>query len=176
MVITAAPRLNLFLALAVGCVLLLSLAWIWLGLVYIELLLRAVSSLVPDSVVLEQHGHEIRFMAQSETGATVQAGMHGMMMSYGLIVATSVLIAVPGIGLRTRALLLLATILTAFAAHVVGLHLLIQRMDSIAQFAARPKEFATLAGILTYVWLFVPSLVWLPLLLRQWQPWRTVRQ
>ena len=168
----ATPRLQLFLALATGCVLLLSLAWIWLGVAYVGLLLRVVSPLLPASVDLQQHGHEIQFLAQGATGGSVRAGMHGMMMSYGLILATSVLLTMPSLSLRVRLPLIALAILTAFAAHLVGLYMLAQRMDSILHHFADTREFTSLAGTLTYLWLFIPSLVWLPLLLWQWWPRR----
>ena len=165
----AAPRLQLFLALATGCVLLLSLAWIWLGVAYVGLLLRLVAPLLPAAVELQQHGQEIQFLAQGATGGSVRAGMHGMMMSYGLILATSVLLTMPSLNLRVRLSLIALAILTAFAAHLVGIYLLAQRIDSIFHRVAATGEFSSLAGTLTYLWLFIPSLVWLPLLL--WQLW-----
>ncbi len=167
--IAEAPRFKLFLLLSAGCVLLLSLAWIWLGVGYVDLLLRTVSPLAPATVLLEQQDHEVLFVARSATGSTVQAGMHGMTMAYGLILATAVLVAMPGLALRARLILLGVAGLTAFVAHVVGLYMLAQRLDSIVSYAAVPKEFAALAGTLTYVWLFVPSLVWAPALMWRWR-------
>ena len=178
MAITAAFRLKSFLALAVGGVVLLSLAWSWLGQAYVSLLLQTVSPLLPTSVDLEQHGHEIQFfarLAQSEARAPVQAGIHGMMMSYGLILATAVLLAMPGLSLRVRLPLILLAVLTAFLAHAVGLYMLVQRLDSVAHHLSTPKDFTSLAGTLTYAWLFIPSLAWLPLLLSQWWPLRGAR-
>ena len=168
----AGTNFKAFLAITVACAILLSLAWIWLGVGYNALLLRALSVFTSEGVTLEQHGHDIQLtvpLAHSETSEAVSV-IHSMAMNYGLIVAASVLLAVPRIGLRARLLLVLVAVLIAFAAHQVGLYMLVQRLESVAQDATQPVD--TLPRTLTFAWLFIPSLLWLPVLLRQWNPLR----
>ena len=166
------PRASfkIFLAIAIGCIILLSLAWIWVGVGYNALLLKALSPFMAAGVTLEQHGHDIQVivpLAQSET-QTAMTVIHSMAMNYGLIVAASVLLAVPGVTLRARLVLVLVTLVIAFVAHGAGLYLLINRLEGIAPGPA-PTQ-GTILRALTFAWLFIPSLVWLPVLLKQWNP------
>ena len=182
----AAPRLQLFLALATESVLFLSLAWIWLGEAYTGLLLRLLSPLTPVSVDLQQHGHEILFLAQSATGGTVRVGIHGMMIGSGLILTVSVLLAVPSLSPKVRLPLIALAIFTAVVAHLAGLYMLGQHIDSTFRHFAATRELVepqfsefvnrkltetpSLTRILSYLWLFIPSLIWLPPLLWHWWP------
>ena len=164
-----------FIAIALACVILLSLAWVWLGKGYNSLVVEAVSPLVSSDVTLEQRGHDIEIsappQAESESGTATAWDIHSMAMSYGLIVAASVFLALPGLRLRARLLLLLMAVLVGFVAHTVGLYVLVQNMESVARDAE--QTLGTLPRTLMFAWLFVPSLVWLPALLRQWNPLRS---
>lgn len=163
---------KLFLVIAIGCIVLLSLAWIWVGLGYNALLLKALSPFMAAGVTLEQHGHDIQVsvpLAQGETLAATSV-IHSMAMNYGLIVAASVLVAVPGVTLRARLVLVLVTLAIAFVSHGAGLYLLVDRLKLIEPDSAATQ--GTLPRALTFAWLFIPSLVWLPVLLKQWNPLR----
>ena len=124
-----------FLAVAVGCIALLSVAWIWLGVGYNSLVIGVLSPVAPDTVILEQDGHDIQVIVPGEEGDSEDSSstaVHSMAMTYGLIVAVSVLLAVPRLRLRARITLLLATVLVAFLSHEVGLYILVQRLESVA--------------------------------------------
>ena len=163
------PSFKTFLAITFGGAILLSLAWIWLGKGYNTLLLEALSPFTSNGISLAQQGHDIQLsvpgLAQSESEA-VGWDIHSMAMSYGLIVAASVLLAVPRIRLRDRLFLVIGAVVIAFIAHVVGLYLLVESLESAARDAT--KSVGTLPRTLLFAWLFIPSLVWLPALLRQW--------
>ena len=165
------PSFKTFLAMALVCVIVISLVWIWLGKGYNSLLVETVSPLVSAGITLEQDGHDILISApppsQTESEATWW-DIHSMAMSYGLIVAASVLLALPGMRIRARLLLLLAALLIAFVAHTVGLYVLVNSLESVARDADR--SLGSLPRTLIFVWLFVPSLVWLPALLHRWNP------
>ncbi len=160
-----------FLAVAVGCIALLSVAWIWLGVGYNSLVIGVLSPVAPDTVILEQDGHDIQVIVPGEEGDSEDSSstaVHSMAMTYGLIVAVSVLLAVPRLRLRARITLLLATVLVAFLSHEVGLYILVQRLESVALDATRSA--GSLPRALVFAWLFIPSLIWAPVLLRQWNP------
>jgi len=193
-----APRFQLFFVRAIGCVILFSVAWIWLGEEYTKLLLLLESPFLPTSIDLQQNGHDIQFLVQGAKEVSVDGRvqgdsyywswplLNGMMMTYGLILSVSVMLAVSSLSLRIRLSLIVLAIFIAFAAHLIGLSIVAHLMDSISHRLAISSELAepqfsefiaiTLAEIhslgrtLSYLWLFIPSLVWLPLLLWLWCP------
>ena len=84
-----------FIAITVGFILILSLAWIWMGAWYNALLIQAIQLWIPASVILGQQGHNIVLSVSVDQGerlATVGVE-YNIAMAYGLIVATSVLLA-----------------------------------------------------------------------------------
>ena len=169
----AGPSFKSFLAVALVCSILLSLAWIWLGKGYNTLLLEMLSPFTSDGVSLARQGHDIQLSVASPAGSEpgpVGWDIHSMAMIYGLIVAASVLLAVPRIGLRDRLILVAGAALIAFISHIVGLYLLVESLESVARDAT--QSAGTLPRTLFFAWLFIPSLVWLPALLRQWNPLR----
>ena len=98
-------NLKRFVALAIAGVLLMSLLWLGVGIAYNAALLPVVAPLLPGSAVVELQGHDILFTVanvQQALGSSelvlhkVAMSFHSMAMSYGLIVAAAVLIALPG--------------------------------------------------------------------------------
>lgn len=173
----AAANFKAFLGIAVGYILLLSLGWLWVGLAYNALLVRTLTLLIPATVTLEQHGHNIELavpLPQNQSAAT--AVTFNMAISGGLIVATAILLAVPRIKWRERLLLVFAGVLIAFVSHVIGFYILVQRLQFISRPATTMGEIIPLALSLgehiTLVWPVAPSLLWLVVLLRQWRPLR----
>lgn len=163
----ARANLIAFLAIAVESVMVLSLAWIWLGPRYNGLLLQILSHLVPENVILEGRGHRIWIavpMAQAPAQA-IQVS-YNMAMSQGLIVAIAVLLAMPGIKLPARLSLVAGAALLMFGAHLVGLYWVAQRLASAPAEggSSLPLAFTAYLGP---VWLVVPSLLWVAVLL--WQ-------
>jgi hypothetical protein len=173
----AAANFKAFLGIAVGSLLLLSLGWLWVGIAYNALLVRAVTLLIPVTVTLEQHGLNIELavpLPQNSSAATTVT--FNMALSAGLIVATAILLAVPGIKSRERLLLVFAGVLIAFVSHVVGFYILVQRLQFISRHDTTLGELIPLAlsvgEHITLVWPVAPSLLWLVVLLRQWSPLR----
>jgi hypothetical protein len=195
------PRLQLFFFRAIGCVLLFSVAWLWFGEEYTKLLLFLTSPFLPTSVDLQQHGQDIQFLVQGTKDGIMDSGingegyywswplLNGMMMTYGLILSISVMLAVPSLTFRARYPLISLVVFTAFAAHLIGLCIVAHQIDSISHSLIARSELAepnssefittALTGIhslgrtLGYLWLFIPSLVWLPLLIWLWRPLRS---
>ena len=97
-----------------------------------------------------------------------------MGMSYGLIVAVSVLLATPRITFRGRLFLASVAVLVSFLSHLAGLYLFLQRLESAAANAAHLAQVVPqvlpLLRDLPLAWLTIPSLIWLPVLLRSWRP------
>ncbi len=169
------PQANLggFLAKAAAGILLLSLTWGLLGVGYNTVVLETLSVVLPSEVSAERAGWGIDMAASPAQGApdaSVSVGANAGMV-YGLIIALAVLIAAPRIKLRSRLLLLLAALSVAFFAHLASFYVLGLRLDSVADTVRSGSDSEVLSGTfraLTLVWLMVPSLVWLPVLLRSW--------
>jgi hypothetical protein len=173
----AATDLKAFLGIAVGSLLLLSLGWLWVGIAYNALLVRTVTLLIPATVTLEQHGHNIKLavpLSQNSSAATEV--IYNMAISAGLIVAISILLAVPRIKPRERLLLVFSGVLITFVSHVAGFYVLVQRLQFMSRHPTTPGALIpmvlSLGEQMTLVWPVAPSLLWLVVLLRQGSPLR----
>lgn len=157
-----------FFAIAVGCIVFLSLSWILVGEWYYFALVGALSLFVDANVTMgvSSSGLSVTVTPAQNVAAEPVALLFNIGMAHGLILAISILMAIPGIKYQNRIVFALWALLIAFIAHVVGLYIVIESLEST------PSESASglrVARALELAWLVIPSMLWLPVLLRQWQ-------
>ena len=160
-----------FILVALASVIVLSIAWSWIGKGYIALMIDAVSPLVGANVTVDRQGHEILVFVRSQSEPTVSLGVtiNGKQLTYGLIPGVALLLAIPGIAPRTRVLLLIVTVLVGFVATSAGLHLLIQRQVSLVQERGAPDDLMSFSRTVSFLMPQVPSVVWVPVVYMSWR-------
>ena len=186
--------LRRFVAITLIYVIVLAIAWNWIGKGYVSVLAHTLSSVSPSGVTVQHRGHVIDVTVErtmptksrpnqdedmvgvKNVGTQVSSGepgahtdLNGMAISYGLIPALALLLAVPSITLKARLLCILGAILVGFIAHLAGPYLLVQRLVSVVQDGGSAADAYQIANMMSFFLLFAPSLVWVPVIFVFWR-------
>ncbi|MBI4284084.1 MAG: hypothetical protein HY663_06410 [Chloroflexi bacterium] len=124
-----------------------------------------------DDIAIKNSGMDlvvtVNMAAGNTAGAAWRMQLNGTSMGYGLLVAIAVPAAAPKLRLGVRVMWIVTATLVAFSVHAVGLWILAQQTYALAQGHGSKEALANLGITLSYAFLFIPSLVWFPILLRQ---------
>ena len=164
-----------FLVVAGVCILVLSVVWVWLGPWYNWLLLHALSPFLPANAMVAQDGHLMAIDVHRLGWTPQSVVINGMGAAYGVIVAASLLVASPGLRVLPRVGLIAVAILVGSIVQLVGMYMLVQRMDGVLHGIGDTQDVVRVGTLFAYLRLFIPSVVWLGALATLWKPSRIQR-
>lgn len=93
----------------------------------------------------------------------------GRMVFYGLIPAMGLMLALPGVTLRARFLFMVAVLVLGFCTHLVGLYFIVQTFSRAVNDAGSTSGFQAINGVIGFLMLLVPSLLWVPMIFGRWR-------
>jgi hypothetical protein len=143
--------------------------------VYNLLFSALLNPFIQGNTVIESRGLDLIFSLSSwrnlpETGDLVRHAIsmefHSASMAYGSVLGFVVLMWLPGLSIRNRVSLQLGLVSLTFLTHVIGILILAGSLESMTLGSSSKQEFETIERILTLTWLAIPSLIWLPAMIR----------
>jgi hypothetical protein len=148
-----------------------AVAWAVSGPAVTRGLAALAAPALPDRITVEPAGADLRLLARAAQGeATAEWTMHPLTALAGPVLAAAALLAMPGPSYRRRLAWLLGVAALCGVLFSAGMAMLGSQLGAIADGRAEPGSMAGPSRLVTYAWLFAPSMVWAPLLFRQLGP------
>ena len=168
-------KLSYFVSLTVLFLFAFSLSWQWIEKSYVGFISSSVSAISPIEVDIEFDGIKIistarKIVSSDETFDSTSddtnhddvpylMGIDATQLSYGLIPALSLILAM-AISTRKRSLLLIAgTIIAAGISQILGVHILVLRQSHLVQVAGIQSDLFSWVRTVSFILPFAPILV-----------------
>ena len=168
-------KLSYFVSLTILFLFAFSLSWQWIEKSYVGFISSSVSAISPIEVDIEFDGIKIISTARkivysdepsdstsddtNDDDVPYLMGIDATQLSYGLIPALSLILAM-AISTRRRSLLLISgTIIAAVISQILGVHILVLRQSHLVQVSGIQSDLFAWVRTVSFMLPFIPILV-----------------
>ena len=167
-------KIRYFLALTIAFLLIFSFCWQWIERGYVGIISSSLSAISPIEVDIEFDGIKIVSTARkivysdnlpdnskqdlNDENVPYVMGIDATQLSYGLVPALSLILAM-AVSTKKRSLLLIfGTILSGFISQIIGVHILVLRQSHLVQIAGSQEDLFSWVRTVSFILPFIPIL------------------